>query len=164
MLIARLIFWITFLVLIPRGQTNWHFPQSIHFAISSAMPLISPLCIRRFTLRGLKSVNLAAVQVAVQLPQPMHHLKEGSCCSTNREIEKSLFSKSICRPFNMEYPQSFTAYILLYFKLLLSVLTISSFFNLFHFSPSAMILSLLLPTLHLKEFRLQTKVLCRYRL
>jgi hypothetical protein len=61
--------------------------------------------------------NFAAVQVAVQLPHPIHHLNEGSCCSTNREIEKSFFSKSICRPFNMEYPQSFTVSVLIYINL-----------------------------------------------
>ena len=125
MLIARFIFWTTFRVFIPLGQINWHFPQSRHFVISSAIFLISPLCIKRLTLRGLKLVNLAAEQVAVQLPHPMHHLNDGSCSSTNLEIEKSLFSKSICRPFNMEYPQSFTV------KCYISI--ISTYFYLFLF-------------------------------
>src|SRR5664279_3057583 len=93
----------------PRGQTSWHFPQSIHLAISSASPFVSPRWMSRLIFRGLKSVKRAAEQVAVQLPQPMHHLNDGSCCATNFEIEKSLLSKSICRPFNMEYPQSFTS-------------------------------------------------------
>ena len=106
-------FWITFRVLMPRGHTNWHFPQTIHLAISSARPFVSPRWISKLIFRGLKVVNRAAEQVAVQLPQPIHHLKDGSCCTTNSEIEKSLFSKSICRPFNMEYPQSFTVILLL---------------------------------------------------
>ena len=92
----------------PRGQTSWHFPHNIHLAISSARPFVSPRWISNLSFRGLKSVNRAAEQVAVQLPQPIHHLKEGSCLVMYSAIEKSLFPKSICRPFNMEYPQSFT--------------------------------------------------------
>jgi len=107
-------FCTTFLVLMPRGHTNWHFPHSIHLAISSARPFVSPRWISKLIFLGLKLVSRAAEQVAVQLPQPMHHLNDGSCCATNLDIEKSLFSKSICRPFNMEYPQSFTVILLLF--------------------------------------------------
>lgn len=120
---ARLMFWITFLVLMPRGHTNWHFPQSIHLATSSARPFVSPRWINKLIFRGLKVVKRAAEQVAVQLPQPIHHLKDGSCNATNFEIEKLLFSKSICRPFNMEYPQSFTIILLL-----INYLTFAHFF------------------------------------
>jgi len=105
----------------PRGHTSWHFPHIMHFATSSARPFVSPRWISKLIFRGLKLVSRAAEQVAVQLPQLIHHLKDGSCCATNCEIEKSLFSKSICRPFNMEYPQSFTI------KLLISYLNLILF-------------------------------------
>jgi len=79
----------------PRGHTSWHFPHNIHLATSSARSIVSPRWISRLIFLGLKSVNQAAEHVAVQLPQPIHHLKDGSCFNTNFEIEKSLFSKSI---------------------------------------------------------------------
>jgi len=63
----------------PRGHTNWHFPHIMHFATSSARPFVSPRWISKLIFRGLKLVSRAAEQVAVQLPQPMHHLKDGSC-------------------------------------------------------------------------------------
>jgi len=94
----------------PLGQTNWHFPQNMHFCISSFKWCISPLLRKVCTLRMLKSTKFPALQVAVQLPQPIQVFTDGSCVFRYRRNLLSLWSKSIDRSGCRLYPNFFKAY------------------------------------------------------
>jgi len=100
-----------FRVLTPLGHASWHFPQSMHFCTSLSRPLISPLFTRRISLRKLKSVNLAAVQVAAQVPHEIQRFRLGSAAATFRATSWLLLSKSICRSLLTEYPNLDTSFI-----------------------------------------------------
>jgi len=75
---AWLILTITLRVLTPRGQASEHLPQSMHLAISVRVLAISPLLTSVNNLRRFISVKMPALQVAVQVPQAIQMLNEGS--------------------------------------------------------------------------------------
>jgi len=74
---------ITLRILIPRGQTNMHLPQSIHFFISDSSSTVSPRRNKRFILRTLKLTRSLALHVAVQPPHERQTLNDGSFCKTS---------------------------------------------------------------------------------
>ena len=69
-------------VLIPRGQTIVHLPQSMQRDSIRSTSSSRPRCRPRMTLRTLIPDQGAAVQVALQLPQPMHVSASGSSCTS----------------------------------------------------------------------------------
>jgi hypothetical protein len=78
-----LISMITFRRLIPRGQTNMHLPQSIHFCISDSSSNVSPRRNKRFIRLTLKLTRSPALQVAVHTPHDKQTLKDGSISRTS---------------------------------------------------------------------------------
>ncbi len=74
---------ITFLRLIPRGQTNMHLPQSIHFCISDSSSKVSPRRNKRFIRLTLKLTRSPALQVAVHPPHERQTLNDGSISRTS---------------------------------------------------------------------------------
>lgn len=94
-------------MLMPRGQTSIHFPQSMHLSISLERDAISPLRRSRFNFRMLKSISVPALQVAVQPPHERQVLNEGSFSRISLSRRPSNWSKSIVRGDMIWYPKVF---------------------------------------------------------
>ena len=66
----------------PRGQTIVHFPQSMQADSILSTSASCPRCRPSRTFRTLIPVQGDAVQVALQLPQPMQVLASGTSCTS----------------------------------------------------------------------------------
>ena len=87
---------ITLRILMSGGHTKVHFPQNIHFCISSSSASTSPRRSDSPIFRTLKFVRLPALHVAVHPPHDMHVKNDDSYCNTNNSSRLSKLSKSIC--------------------------------------------------------------------
>ena len=95
-----------FLVLMPRLQTNMHFPHIMHFLTFSTASFSLPRCNIKIICRKLTSVNLPAVQVAVHNPQDMQVLMSGFKASNLLNNFMSTSSILMCELFDMLKPKS----------------------------------------------------------
>jgi len=73
---------ITFLVFMPLGHTRLHFPQSMHLLISFSSSSEIPRRRRTPNFLTLKLIRFEALQLAVQQPQDMQIVNEGSLRNT----------------------------------------------------------------------------------
>ena len=95
-----------FLVLMPRLQTNIHFPHIMHFLTFSMASFSLPRCNIKIICLKLTSVKLAAEQVAVHNPQDIQVLMSGLSDSNLLKFFKSTSSIWICELFDMLNPKS----------------------------------------------------------
>ena len=100
----------------PRGQTNVHFPHSIHFSNSLANLSYCACWYNDLIFRMLKEVNCCALHVAVQAPQFMQRLNEGARFSSWCNLSKSHSSKLTALDFAMEYPK-----LIIFFYILMKI-------------------------------------------
>ena len=94
-------------VLMPRGQTIVHLPQSMHADIIGRTSC--PRWSESSTLRIDIPVNGAAVQVAEHEPQLMHSLAVGSTSQSLSNSEQSMVSRLIVPLLLIENPKSIIA-------------------------------------------------------
>ena len=95
-----------FLVLMPRLQTNIHFPHIMHLLTFSKASFSLPRCNIKIICLKLTSVKLPAEQVAVHNPHDMHVLMSGLSASNLLKFFKSTSSIWICELFDMLNPKS----------------------------------------------------------
>jgi len=83
------------LVLIPRGHTIVHLPQSMHADIILTASSFFPLCRQSRTFLMLIPVYPDAVQVALHEPHAMQYLALGSTAQSSSKRVLSTLSRSI---------------------------------------------------------------------
>ena len=93
-----------------RGQISVHFPQSMHLEASSIAKVVLPLRIWWHITLKLNLVNCPAVQVALQLPQLMHRLNDGSCSVICFARLRLALSKSVTPAAKGVNPKSIIGY------------------------------------------------------